>query len=125
MTVRPGMQRPLGRMSSRSAHLSPELKLDPVTPGGRNLYLLSFDANTRWPQDLWLAAGVTRTVRCSVAVAWDMVRQLRRRSTPQRVLVLTLTEPEVVPITPEQYLQAIYLLAAMIDRYVMYRRERS
>jgi hypothetical protein len=53
-----------------------------------------------------------------------MDRQPRQRSATQRALALTLTEPEVVPITAERYRQAIDLLAAMIARYVACKRER-
>lgn len=45
-----------------------------------------------------------------------------RRS--QRALHLTLTEPEVVPITEHQYRQAVELLAAMIVDWVQ-RPERT
>lgn len=42
----------------------------------------------------------------------------RERGRPQRALRLTLTEPEVVPITEHQYRQAVEILAAMIVDWV-------
>jgi hypothetical protein len=79
--------------------------------------------------DWFQATALRRWARPATSVAawplcgtWTGSRD--REVWPQRALALTLTEPEVVPITPERYRQAVDLLAAMIVRYVACPHER-
>jgi hypothetical protein len=47
----------------------------------------------------------------------EVVADKRRGDGRPRLPTLELTEPEIVPITPKQYRQAVDLLAAMIADY--------
>lgn len=50
---------------------------------------------------------------------------VRRGRGRPRLPQLRLTAPETVAITPEQYRQAVDLLASMIPEYYHYARHRS